>query len=333
MFQRPDYTILDHLTETCEVVDFDLSYLYVNDAAAKRENLPREKLIGNTVLDLHPGIESTPFFLHLMECLEKRKPAAFEVIYAYPNSAITRWKVHIDPIPEGALIHSTGVSANRTKVKIRKDPAPAAMNGGPAWPAISSPGRDPSRDMQIEGWLDCLDARTRETTDHIFHVADGTVALARLAGLHESEIVQIRYGALLHDIGKIGIPETILLKADKLTAEEREIVRRHPVYARDLLYPVEYLRDCLSIPYSHHEKWDGTGYPQGLKGEQIPLPARLFAIVEVWDVLSCDRGYEKAWPQEKVTQYIREQSGLHFDPQVVELFFHAQKELASLDSR
>jgi response regulator RpfG family c-di-GMP phosphodiesterase len=203
--------------------------------------------------------------------------------------------------------------------------APAVMTGSLA--------RDPSRDMQIEGWLDFLDVRTRETTDHIFRVAERTAALARMAGLEESEIVQIRYGALLHDIGKIGIPDAILLKEGRLTAEELDIVRRHPGYAHDLLYPVEHLRDCLSIPYSHHEKWDGTGYPQGLKGDEIPLAARLFAIVEVWDVLSCDRGYGKAWPQEKIAQHIQEQSGRHFDPQVVDLFFHAQKQPASLVSR
>jgi len=333
MLQRSDYTILDHLTEICEVVDFDLCYSYVNEAAAERENIPREELIGNTMLELHPGIESTRFFLHLRKCLEERKPAEFEDNLSYPNCPVIRWKVRIDPIAEGALIHSMGVTTNRTNVKLRRNRLPSAIAGGNPWRAAGGLSRDPSRDMQIEGWLDSLDVRTRETTDHIFHVTDGTVALARMAGLPESEIVQIRYGALLHDIGKIGIPDAILLKADRLTAEELGIVHRHPTYARDLLYPVEYLRDCLSIPYSHHEKWDGTGYPQGLKGEQIPLPARLFAIVEVWDVLSCDRSYAKAWPQEKIAQYIHGQSGTHFDPQVVDLFFQYHKKLASMGSR
>ena len=187
--------------------------------------------------------------------------------------------------------------------------------------------------MQIEGWLDALDSRTRETTEHIFRVADATVALAEMAGVPENEIVQVRYGALLHDIGKIGVPDTILLKSDKLTSEEWEIIRRHPIYAYDLFYPIDYLRDCLSIPYSHHEKWDGTGYPEGLKGEQIPLPARLFAIVDVWDTLSFDRVYGKAWQPEKITEYIQQQSGFQFDPEVVDLFFHAQKQMTRLSSR
>jgi HD-GYP domain-containing protein (c-di-GMP phosphodiesterase class II) len=184
-------------------------------------------------------------------------------------------------------------------------------------------------DLQIEGWLHALDWRTKETAEHIFRVADTTIALAKMAGVPESEIVQIRHGALLHDIGNIGIPESILLKSDKLTAEEWEIVRKHPVYAHDLFYPIEYLRSCLSIPYAHHERWDGTGYPLGVRGDQIPLPARLFAVVDVWDRLSFDRVYGKAWPREKVMEYIQQQSGSHFDPEVVDLFFHAQQKLTT----
>lgn len=331
MFQRPDYTILDHLTEICEVVDFNLCYLYVNDAAVEREHISKDKLIGHTVLELHPNIESTRLFLHLKECLEKRKSVEFEDKSSNPNSAIARWKIKIDPVAEGAFIHSTALSAYKTKIKIRKSTLRAITTNKylqrsiDRLPAYNSVSKDPSEDLQIEGWLDALDSRTRETAEHIFRVTDATVVLAKMAGVPESEIVQIRHGALLHDIGKIGIPNTILLKSDKLTAEEWEIVRKHPIYAYDLFYPIEYLRNCLSIPYSHHEKWDGTGYPRGLKGEQIPLPARLFAIVDVWDTLSFDRVYGKAWPREKIIEYIQQQSGSHFDPEVVDLFFHAKK--------
>jgi HD-GYP domain-containing protein (c-di-GMP phosphodiesterase class II) len=339
MFQRPDYTILDHMTEICEVVGYNLCYLYVNDAAAEREHISRDNMIGHTVLELHPDIESTLLFRHLKECLEKRKSVEFEDQLSYPVSVIKRWKIKIDPIQEGALIHATGLSAYKTKVKIKKQMAPASMSNGQLrrtidpWPAYNSVSKDQSKDLQIEGWLDALDSRTRETTEHIFRVADATIALAKMAGVPESEIAQIRHGALLHDIGKIGIPDTILLKSGKLTDKEWEIIRKHPIYAYDLFYPIEYLRNCLSIPYSHHEKWDGTGYPQGLKGAQIPLPARLFAVVDVWDSLSCDRVYGTAWPQRKITQYIQEQSGFHFDPGVVDLFLHAQKQLTSLSSR
>lgn len=182
----------------------------------------------------------------------------------------------------------------------------------------------------IEGWLDSLDTRTKETNEHILRVTHATVVLSRMLGIPDSEIECIGQGALLHDVGKIGIPDAILLKPDKLTEEEWDMIHKHPIYAHDLLSPVEYFRNCLDIPYSHHERWDGTGYPLGLKGEQIPLAARLFAVVDVWDSLSFDRVYRRAWPREKVMHHIQGQAGHHFDPTVVDLFFRAQKELDRL---
>jgi HD-GYP domain-containing protein (c-di-GMP phosphodiesterase class II) len=338
MLQRPDYSILDPLTEICEVVGYNLCYLYVNDAAMEWEDTYKDQLIGRPVLEFHPEIESTHFFRHLQECLVERKSIEFEDELFPSGSAGTKWKIRIDPVREGVLIHAVRLSPARTKVRVSRPAASAGITGNPArqpmnpWPAYKSPAGDPARDLQIEGWLDELDVRTHETNEHIHHVAEGTVALAKMAGLSESEIVQVRRGALLHDIGKIGVPEAILMKPGRLTAEEWQVVRKHPVFAYELFYPIEYLRDCLAIPYSHHEKWDGTGYPLGLKGEQIPLPARLFAVVEVWDKLSCDRVHGHAWPQEKITQYIQEQSGSHFDPQVVDLFFQSQKQSARLAS-
>lgn len=147
-----------------------------------------------------------------------------------------------------------------------------------------------------------------------------------MAGIPENEMVHIRRGALLHDIGKLGVPDNILLKPSQLNDDEWAIMRKHPVFAYEWLYPIEYLRPCLAIPYSHHEKWDGTGYPQGLKGEQIPLAARIFAVVDVWDALTSDRPYRQAWPQEKVLEYIRQQARAHFDPKVVELFLQMIRE-------
>jgi HD-GYP domain-containing protein (c-di-GMP phosphodiesterase class II) len=328
MFQRPDYTILDPLTEICEVVGYNLCYLYVNDAAVKWEQTFREKMIGRPVLELHPELEATALFRHLQECLKKRMAVEFEDRIPRPGSPGTLWRIKIDPVREGALLHATGLSASRTKVKVRRPAMPAGLPD--PWTAYEHTGRNLSGDLQIEGWLDELDARTRETTEHIYRVAEATVTLAETVGLRENEIVQIRRGALLHDIGKIGVPDAILLKEGTLTAPEWDIVRKHPVYAYELFYPIEYLRNCLAIPYSHHEKWDGTGYPLGLKGEEIPLSARLFAVVDVWDRLSSDRVYGKAWPQEVIMQYIQGQSGCHFDPKVVDLFFQSQNQLAGL---
>jgi PAS domain S-box-containing protein/putative nucleotidyltransferase with HDIG domain len=175
-------------------------------------------------------------------------------------------------------------------------------------------------DTTIEGWSHALDLRDKETEGHTQRVAEMTLKLADAAGMTEEELVHVRRGALLHDIGKMGIPDSILLKPDKLTEEEWEIMRRHPTFAYEMLSRIDYLRPALDIPYNHHEKWDGTGYPRGLKGEQIPRAARLFAIVDVWDALRSDRSYRKSWPREKVLEHIRSLSGTYFDPYAVELF-------------
>lgn len=173
----------------------------------------------------------------------------------------------------------------------------------------------------IEGWSHAMDLRDKETEGHSRRVAELTVQLAQALGLSAEEIMHIRRGALLHDMGKIGIPDAILQKPDRLTDEEWIVMRKHPQFVYDMLQSVEYLRPALDIPYCHHEKWDGTGYPRGLKGKEIPVAARLFAIVDVWDALTSDRPYRPAWTEEEALTYIREQSGKHFDPQVVDLFF------------
>jgi PAS domain S-box-containing protein len=175
-------------------------------------------------------------------------------------------------------------------------------------------------DETLEGWSQALELRDKETKGHTHRVAELTVQLARILRLSEAAIVQLRRGALLHDIGKMGIPDSILNKPDKLTPEEWEIMRKHPVYAYELLYPIRYLRTALDIPYNHHEKWDGTGYPRGLKEEQIPLSARIFAVVDVWDALCSDRPYRPAWSKSNALAYIHSQSGKHFDPIAVEAF-------------
>lgn len=138
--------------------------------------------------------------------------------------------------------------------------------------------------------------------------------------MSEEELVHVRRGALLHDMGKMGIPDAILRKPGPLSEEEWVIMRRHPVYAYEFLSPIPFLRLALDIPYCHHERWDGTGYPRGLVREEIPLAARVFAVVDVWDALRSDRPYRKASPMEEVRQMIREGTGTHFDPRVVDAF-------------
>jgi len=175
-------------------------------------------------------------------------------------------------------------------------------------------------DATIEGWARALELRDMETEGHSRRVVDLTLLLARKLGIRDKELVNVRRGALLHDIGKMGIPDKILQKPGALTEQEWRVMRQHPVYAMEWLSSIQYLRPALDIPYSHHEKWDGTGYPHVLRGEQIPLAARIFAIIDVWDALKSDRPYRKAWPEEKIIAHIQEQSEKHFDPQVVDAF-------------
>jgi PAS domain S-box-containing protein len=175
-------------------------------------------------------------------------------------------------------------------------------------------------DTTLEGWGKALELRDKETKGHTNRVANLTLELARQMGIPESEITHIRRGTLLHDIGKMGVPDSILHKPGPLTKEELEEMRKHPQYAYDLLYPITYLRPTLDIAYCHHEWWDGTGYPRKLKGEEIPLPARIFAIVDVWDALLSDRPYRKAWAEIDVIKYITDLSGKQFDPHVVNEF-------------
>jgi PAS domain S-box-containing protein/putative nucleotidyltransferase with HDIG domain len=182
-------------------------------------------------------------------------------------------------------------------------------------------------DATIEGWSRALDLRDEETEYHTKRVTDLTLGLARAVGIGEDELVQIRRGALLHDIGKMGIPDRILLKPGQLTPEEWMVMRNHPVYAYELISPIRFLRPALDIPFCHHEKWDGSGYPRGLSGEEIPLAARIFAVIDVWDALLSDRPYRLAWEKERVLEHIIEQSGKHFDPRIVDVFLKFVKEL------
>lgn len=176
-------------------------------------------------------------------------------------------------------------------------------------------------DSTLVGWSNALELRDQETQGHTQRVTALSIDLARSMGIQESDLDNIRRGALLHDIGKMGIPDSILLKPGKLTPAEWVIMRKHPRYAYEMIYPIEYLRPVLDIPYCHHERWDGTGYPRGLKGEEIPMAARVFAVIDVWDAMRSHRPYRPALSVDEVCEYISTASGTHFDPAVVDAFF------------
>ena len=178
-----------------------------------------------------------------------------------------------------------------------------------------------SYEQTIHGWVRVMDLRHQETTDHTARVTRMTLELAKIAGItSKEELKRIERAALLHDIGKIGIPDASLIKPGKLVDEEWDLIKMHPEIAHDILSNISFLKSSIDIPYAHHERWDGSGYPRGLKGADIPMAARLFAIIDVWDALIHPRVYKNAWPEEKVLKYIKEQAGKHFDPNIVKLY-------------
>ncbi|MBI5303789.1 MAG: HD domain-containing protein [Chloroflexi bacterium] len=176
-------------------------------------------------------------------------------------------------------------------------------------------------DTTIEGWSRALDLRDRETEGHTQRVTEMTIRLAHTIGMTQDQLKYVRWGALLHDIGKLGISDWILFKQGPLTEEEWLVMRQHPVYANDILSPIPFLRLALDIPYCHHERWDGTGYPRGMRETQIPLAARVFAVVDVWDALRSDRPYRSAWSEAQVQDYLLAQRGKQFDPKIIDTFF------------
>ncbi len=173
----------------------------------------------------------------------------------------------------------------------------------------------------LNGWSRALELRDRETQGHSSRVTNKTIEIALRIGISMEKIIHVRHGALLHDIGKMAIPDSILFKPGPLSTYERNVMEQHPTYAYNLLSPIKYLQPALTIPYSHHEKWDGTGYPQGLVRESIPVEARIFSIVDVWDALTSDRPYRSAWAEDKTRQYIWENRSVQFDPELVDMFF------------
>jgi putative nucleotidyltransferase with HDIG domain len=207
-------------------------------------------------------------------------------------------------------------------LKAFADQAAVAIDNAQLFENLQASNRELQEAYQatLEGWVQALDMRDKETEGHTQRVTILTERLARSMGVDGVDLVNITRGALLHDIGKMAIPDGILLKPGKLTDDERALIEKHPVYAYDMLRRIDFLLPAIDIPYCHHEKWDGTGYPRGLKGAEIPFAARIFMAIDVWDALISDRPYRKGYPYAEVRERIKVESGKHFDPRVVEAF-------------
>jgi putative nucleotidyltransferase with HDIG domain len=264
-----------------------------------------------------PDLSAMPEGLDRSETFEQEGFVSYHAVPLYAKGALN-----------GVLevFHRTRVSPAREWVEyleVLAAQAAIAINNSMLFDAMHRSNVEmlQAYDSTLEGWVSALDLRDKETEGHTRRVTDMTVQLAIELGIPNSELEQIRRGALLHDIGKMAVPDNILLKPGELDEDEWAVMREHPKHASRLLTKINYLRPAVDIPYYHHEKWDGTGYPKGLKGDNIPLGARIFAVVDVWDALSSDRPYRKAWPKEKVIRYLKDESGTHFDPAVVEAFY------------
>jgi len=279
--------------------------LRLGEGPAGRAALDR-KTIGGSISPestARPSIAAEGFAAHYATPLIAKGliKGVLEVFQRTPRSVDQEWIRFLETLAEQAAI---AIDSAQLFERLQRSNIDLAM----------------AYDATIEGWSNALDLRDKETEGHTQRVTDFTINLARSAGILEADLVHVRRGALLHDIGKMAVPDSILHKPGPLTEEEWKIMRRHPTSAFELLSPIAYLRPALDIPYCHHEKWDGSGYPRGLKGGDIPLSARLFAVVDVFDALQSRRPYREPWPKEKILEHIRSEAGSHFDPDAVKAF-------------
>jgi len=284
---------------------------FVNHAFSQTTGYTFEESMGQNPRILKSGHQAAEFYQELWHTLQSSGDWRGELLNKKKNGELYWELAHISAIKnsQGQVTHYVAVKDDITERK--ETELQIQMTNQRLMQAY---------DETLEGWARALDLRDKETEGHSRRVTEMTVELAQHLGFEESQLIHLRWGALLHDIGKVGIPDGILLKPGPLDDAERRVMELHPVYAYQMLQPISYLQPALDISYCHHEKWDGTGYPRGLKGEEIPLPARLFAVVDVWDALRSNRPYRAAWSKEKTIDYILAQSGTHFDPQVVPLF-------------
>jgi hypothetical protein len=277
-----------------------------------------------------PGLVAYPIFIMLGALFFGKRAAPFFAVAAIASIAM------IVALEVSGRIHPT---VGRTDYGILVPLATLLAGGaGLVWAIVNNLENHLQRaaeseaelnknyDLTLEAWARVMEHRDLETEGHSRRLVVLGMRLARALGMSESDILHLKRGALLHDIGKLSIPDQILRKPGPLDETERKVMQKHPVYATEMLAGIPFLQHPLAVAHSHHERWDGRGYPDGLKGEEIPLAARLFSVIDVWDALSSERVYRPAWPKEKVVAYLKENAGTQFDPRVVEAFLRIMGE-------
>ena len=293
-------------------------FLYVSPASCSILGYEPEDLIGQTAMDfIHP--DDLPKIMAMLK-IQPKKDLAYT--FSYRAKQKDEQYVWLETSARAILDEKTDsvteIQAASRDITERKRAEEALQ--------IAHQNLQDAYDRTIEGWVKALDLRDRETEGHTQRVTGTTVKVARALGLPESEIIHVKRGALLHDIGKIAIPDEITKKNGPLNEREWSIMRKHPEYAYEMISPIAYLKPALDIPYCHHERWDGSGYPRGLKGEEIPLTARMFAIIDVWDALTSERPYRKPNTHEATVTFLKKEAGRLFDPRLVELFLNVLKQ-------
>lgn len=290
----------------------DGTFLYISPACEVILGYKPEELIGHQRLDLiHP--DDSPEIIRMLRGYNGTQNS---VTISYRARHKDSHYVWLETFARTILDRESGsileIQATSRDITERKNAEKALQD--------AHKNLQEAYDRTIEGWVRALDLRDKETEGHTQRVSELTIKVARRVGFTEENIIHIRRGALLHDIGKMAISDEILQKPGPLSEAEWDIMRRHPVIAFEMLSPIAYLQPALEIPYNHHERWDGSGYPRGLLKDEIPLTARLFAVIDVWDALCSDRPYRRKLPPGDVLEYIIEKSGVLFDPSIVEVF-------------
>ena len=286
------------------ITDPDGTIEYVNPYFSELTGYTFEETVGQNPRILQSGITDETVYEDLWKTITEGKEWRGEFCNKKKNDELYWESASISPIMDssGKITHFVAV---KTDITARKQAEQDLIE---------------AYDTTLEGWAKALELRDKETENHSRRVTELTVILAQAMGLQGEELVHIRRGAILHDIGKMAIPDEILRKRGPLTDAERKVIEQHPLRSYELLSPISFLEKALEIPYCHHERWDGSGYPRGLKGDEIPLAARIFTVIDVWDAVQSDRPYNRAWPKEKAIQYLKDEAGKYFDPECVSIF-------------